>query len=89
MTAEMALVLAAEVSYPAFESCEVGRGEVEDWTLRVEPFRAGCRRRMFGAGKLDFLSIASTVLWKRRNKASARTRVLSRFIVVESSLTMQ
>ena len=42
----------------------------------------------FGAGKLDFLSMASTVRWKRRKRASARTRVDSRSIVVESSLTV-
>ena len=45
------------------------------------------RCRNFGFGKLDFLSTASTVLWKRRNRASARTNVDSKSIVVESSLT--
>lgn len=38
-----------------------------------------------GAGKLLFLSMASTVRWKRRKSASARMRVDSRSIVVESS----
>ena len=46
------------------------------------------RFRSLGAGKLDFLSMASTVRWKRRNRASARMRVDSRSIVEESSLTM-
>ena len=46
------------------------------------------RFRSLGAGKLDFLSIASTVRWKRRKRASARMRVDSRSIVVESSLTV-
>jgi hypothetical protein len=40
-----------------------------------------------GAGKLLFLSIASTVFWKRRNSCSARMRVDSRSIVLESSFT--
>ena len=40
-----------------------------------------------GAGKLDFLSMASTVRWNRRKRASARMRVDSRSMVVESSLT--
>lgn len=40
-----------------------------------------------GLGKLRFLSTASTLRWKRRNKASARISVESRSIVLESSLT--
>lgn len=43
--------------------------------------------RTAGLGKLDFLSMASTVRWKRRKRASARTSVESRSIVLESSLT--
>lgn len=46
------------------------------------------RWRSLGVGKLDFLSMASTVRWKRRKRASARMRVDSRSIVVESSLTV-
>jgi hypothetical protein len=41
-----------------------------------------------GRGKLFLLSIASTVRWKRRKRASARTRVEGRSIVDESSLTI-
>ncbi len=41
-----------------------------------------------GAGKLCFLSMASTRRWKRRNSASARMRVDSRSIVFESSFTI-
>jgi hypothetical protein len=55
--------------------------------LAEEELRTG-RCRNLGAGKFDFLSIASTVRWKRRNKASARMSVLSKSIVVESSLTV-
>lgn len=40
-----------------------------------------------GAGKLFFLSIASTVRWKRRKRDSARVRIGRRSIVLESSLT--
>ena len=61
--------------------------EVNDWTEPLLAFLVGCLCRRFGAGKLDFLSIASTVLWKRRKRASARTSVDSRSIVVDSSLT--
>jgi hypothetical protein len=41
----------------------------------------------FGTGKLDFLSMASTCRWKRRKRDSARTRVDSRSIVLDSSFT--
>lgn len=40
-----------------------------------------------GAGKLPFLSMASTRRLYRRKRASARTRVESRSILVESSFT--
>lgn len=63
--------------------------ERRDWTPPNEAFVETGRCRSFGLGKLDFLSIASTVLWKRRKSASARTRVDSRSIVVESSFTSQ
>jgi predicted acyltransferase (DUF342 family) len=52
-----------------------------------EELRFGLCRNL-GAGKLDFLSMASTVLWKRRNSASARMSVDSRSIVVDNSLTV-
>lgn len=45
---------------------------------------AGFRR---GAGKLDFLSMASMRRWNLRKRASARIRVDSRSILPESSLT--
>lgn len=41
-----------------------------------------------GAGKLFFLSIASTVRSKRRKRDSARVRMGMRSIVLESSLTV-
>jgi hypothetical protein len=62
-------------------------GEVRDCPLPREALRIG-RCRMDGAGKLSFLSMASTVRWKRRKRASARTSVLSNSIEVESSLTV-
>lgn len=46
---------------------------------------AGVRR---GAGKLDFLSMASMRRWNLRKSASARMRVDSRSILPESSLTV-
>lgn len=39
------------------------------------------------AGKLCFLSMASTVRWKRRKRDSARMRVEGRSMVLDSSLT--
>ena len=47
----------------------------------------GRRCRTLGAGKLFFLSTASTVRWKRLKSASALISVLSRSMVLESSLT--
>lgn len=41
-----------------------------------------------GAGKFCFLSTASTSLWNRLNRVSARMRVDSRSMVLESSLTV-
>ena len=41
-----------------------------------------------GAGKLSFLSIASTVRWNRRKRACARSKVEGRSIVFASSLTV-
>lgn len=62
-------------------------GEVgSDWPLPNEAFLIGLWRN-FGAGKFAFLSIASTLRWKRRKSASARISVDSRSIVLESSLT--
>jgi hypothetical protein len=40
-----------------------------------------------GGGKVPLRSMASTVRWKRRKRASALERVASRSIVSESSLT--
>lgn len=45
------------------------------------------RARADGVGKLEFLSMASTVLRKRRKSASARMIVEERSMVFESSLT--
>lgn len=56
--------------------------------LPVEEFCVVVRCRSLGAGKLDFLSIASTVRWKRRKSASARMSVDSKSMVVDSSLTL-
>jgi hypothetical protein len=78
VTASIALVLALA---PPPEADPVLAALPEEETLLG-------RCRSFGAGKLDFLSIASTVRWKRRNKASARISVDSRSIVVDNSLTM-
>ena len=83
--------LALTLSTPeVFAEGEVGELERN---ACVPPSEAFCvaavfRCLSFGAGKLDFLSMASTVRWKRRKRASARTRVDSRSIVVESSLTV-
>lgn len=55
--------------------------------LEVSELEGGRRFRRMGAGKEAFLSIASTVRWKRRKRASARMRVDSRSIVVDSSFT--
>lgn len=46
------------------------------------------RWRTIGAGKLSFLSIASTVRWNRRKRAWARSKVDGRSIVFASSLTV-
>lgn len=46
------------------------------------------RWRTTGAGKLSFLSIASTVRWNRRKRAWARSKVEGRSIVFASSLTV-
>lgn len=46
------------------------------------------RWRTMGAGKLSFLSIASTVRWNRRKRAWARSKVEGRSIVFASSLTV-
>lgn len=54
--------------------------ELPSWVI-------GLRWRIEGAGKLRFLSMASTVRWKRRKRAWARRRVEGRSIVLESSLT--
>jgi hypothetical protein len=83
----LAFVFAASEPAELGRTGEVGELEFSDWTEPILAFRVSCRWRNFGAGKLDFLSIASTVLWKRRNRASARIRVDSRSIVVDSSLT--
>jgi hypothetical protein len=77
LTASIALVFALPL--PAALSPEVDGA--------ADRLRTG-RCRNFGAGKLDFLSIASTVRWKRRKRASARMRVDSKSIVVESSFTV-
>lgn len=50
--------------------------------------RAGFRCRTLGAGKLFFLSMASTVRWKRRKRAWARRRVEGRSMVFDNSLTV-
>lgn len=42
-----------------------------------------------GAGKFCFLSIVSTVRWKRRYRDSARMSVVSRSMVPESSFTVR
>ncbi len=54
--------------------------ELASWAIDL-------RWRMEGAGKLRFLSMASTVRWKRRKRAWARRRVEGRSMVFESSLT--
>lgn len=46
------------------------------------------RCRTTGAGKLSFLSTASTVRWNRRKRAWARSKVDGRSIVFASSLTV-
>lgn len=46
------------------------------------------RCRTVGVGKLCFLSMASTVRWKRRKRACARRSVEGRSILLESSLTV-
>jgi hypothetical protein len=64
VTVSVPLVLA----FAVFESEEAGlTGEIEalefnDCTDPMLAFLVGCLCRNFGAGKLDFLSIASTVL---------------------------
>ena len=63
---------------PAGVSPEAGRGG-EEMDFRCLGFGA--------EGKLSFLSIVSTVRWKRRKSASARMRVEGRSMVLESSLT--
>jgi hypothetical protein len=59
-------------------------GEGSDWVLVSGP---GLRWRTGAAGKLYFLSIASTFFVKRLNKASALLRIGIRSMVLESSLT--
>lgn len=44
---------------------------------------------VLGAGKLCFLSTASTNRWKRRKRTSARIKVDSRSIVPDSSFTFK
>ena len=57
--------------------------------LPVAEESVGLRCRIVGLGKLCFLSTASTVRWKRRNKDCARRRVEGRSMVLESSLTVK
>ena len=62
-------------------------GEVPDVAEEEEEEEGNNRCLRLGFGKLDFLSMASTVRWKRRKRASARMRVDSRSIELDSSLT--
>jgi hypothetical protein len=79
VSAPLVAPLALPAPFLDGEGAEVVEEDEEDGNNR-------CLR--LGFGKLDFLSIASTVRWKRRKRASARTRVDSRSIELDSSLTV-
>lgn len=69
--------------YPTF--C----GRCGDLPLVEADSCVGLRRWVDGAGKLFFLSIASTVRSKRRKRDSARVRRGTSSMVFESSLTFR
>lgn len=68
---------------PASVAVEAPAGLPDDADAGSEPFRW----RTLGAGKLCFLSTASTVRWNLRKRPSARVMVDGRSIVFDSSLT--
>jgi hypothetical protein len=65
----------------------VGAGAVGEVDAADELDSAAGANTGRGAGKLPFLSTASTSRWKRLNRTSARMRVELRSMVHESSLT--
>ena len=79
-------VLASE---PVFEAADGPVLVLGFWAMSLSEGvgPAGFRCRTLGVGKLFFLSMASTVRWKRRKRAWARRRVEGRSMVLESSLT--